>query len=61
MVKPTSTPLPNPPYRDAHGQMVSVTAVAHNRVTFYRQGYQFPGSHYGLIYPRREAITPGSA
>ena len=39
MVKTTSTPLPN---HDAHGQMVSVTAVAHNRVTFYREGYQFP-------------------
>jgi len=22
--------------------MVSVAAVAHNRVTFYREGYQFP-------------------
>ncbi|HHR5697302.1 TPA: DUF4222 domain-containing protein [Klebsiella michiganensis] len=41
MVKPTSTPLPNHSYRDAHGQMVSVIAVAHNRVTFYREGYQF--------------------
>ncbi|MGF7446150.1 DUF4222 domain-containing protein, partial [Klebsiella michiganensis] len=29
-------------YRDAHGQMVSVATVAHNRVTFYREGYQFP-------------------
>ncbi len=37
MVKTTSTPLPNHSYRDAHGQMVSVTAVAHNRVTFYRR------------------------
>lgn len=42
MVKPTSTPLPNHCYCDAHGQMVNVTAVAHNRVTFYRKGYQFP-------------------
>ncbi|EIW3878609.1 DUF4222 domain-containing protein [Klebsiella pneumoniae] len=41
MNKPTSAPLPNHSYRDAHGQMVSV-AVAHNRVTFYREGYQFP-------------------
>ena len=41
MVKSTSTPLPNHSYRDAHGQMVSVTAVAHNRVTFYREGYKF--------------------
>ena len=42
MVKTTSTPLPNHSYHDAHGQMVSVTAVAHNRVTFYREGYRFP-------------------
>lgn len=42
MNKPTSTPLPNYSYRDAHCQMVSVTAVAHNRVTVYREGYQFP-------------------
>ena len=42
MVKSTSTPLPNHSYRDAHGQMVSVTAVAHNRVTFYRDGYSHP-------------------
>ncbi|MGP6495247.1 DUF4222 domain-containing protein, partial [Klebsiella pneumoniae] len=42
MNKPTSAPLPNHSYLDAHGQMVSVTAVAHNRVTFYREGYQFP-------------------
>ncbi|MGI4200272.1 DUF4222 domain-containing protein [Klebsiella pneumoniae] len=42
MNKPTSTPLPNHSYRDAHGQMVNVIAVAHNRVTFYRKGYQFP-------------------
>ena len=42
MANSTSTPLPNQAYRDAQGQTVSVTAVAHNRVTFYRQGYQFP-------------------
>ncbi|CAM3937960.1 DUF4222 domain-containing protein [Klebsiella pneumoniae] len=42
MNKPTSTPLLNHAYRDAHGQMVSVVAIAHNRVTFYREGYQFP-------------------
>lgn len=36
-----STPPPNHAYRDAQGQTVSVTAVAHNRVTFYRDGYQF--------------------
>ncbi|EMJ9262501.1 DUF4222 domain-containing protein [Klebsiella pneumoniae] len=42
MANSTSTPLPNQAYRDAQGQTVSVTAVAHNRVTFYREGYQFP-------------------
>lgn len=42
MAKLTSTPLPNHAYRDAQGQTVSVVAVAHNRVTFYRDGYQFP-------------------
>ena len=42
MANSTSTPLPNHAYRDAQGQTVSVTAVAHNRVTFYRKGYQFP-------------------
>ncbi|PUH04457.1 DUF4222 domain-containing protein [Klebsiella pneumoniae] len=42
MAKPTSTPLPNHAYRDAQGQTVSVVSVAHNRVTFYRDGYQFP-------------------
>ncbi|HBW0982194.1 TPA: DUF4222 domain-containing protein [Klebsiella aerogenes] len=42
MNKPTNSPLPNQVYRDAHGQIVSVTAVVHNRVTFYREGYQFP-------------------
>lgn len=42
MVKPTSTPLPNHSYRDAHGQTVNVVSVAHNRVTFYRKGYEFP-------------------
>ncbi|EOD8954710.1 TPA: DUF4222 domain-containing protein [Klebsiella aerogenes] len=42
MNKPTNSPLPNQVYRDAHGQIVSVTAVAHNRVTFYREGYQCP-------------------
>ncbi|HBC7364260.1 TPA: DUF4222 domain-containing protein [Klebsiella oxytoca] len=42
MANPTSTPLPNHAYRDAQGQTVSVVYVAHNRVTFYRKGYQFP-------------------
>ena len=42
MANSTSTPLPNHAYRDAQGQTVSVTAVAHNRVTFYREVYQFP-------------------
>ncbi|MDK6509592.1 DUF4222 domain-containing protein [Klebsiella oxytoca] len=42
MVKPTSTPLPNHSYRDAQGQTVCAVSVAHNRVPFYREGYQFP-------------------
>ncbi|AIQ99016.1 hypothetical protein LG71_03435 [Pluralibacter gergoviae] len=42
MTKPTSLPIPDRTYRDAHGQVVSVVSVEHNRVTFYRQGYQFP-------------------
>ncbi|MFA1661611.1 DUF4222 domain-containing protein [Klebsiella quasipneumoniae] len=42
MVRPTSTSLLNHAYRDAQGQTVSVVSVAHNRVTFYREGYQFP-------------------
>lgn len=41
MANSTSTPLPNHAYRDAQGQTVSVVSVAHNRVTFYRDGYQF--------------------
>lgn len=42
MANSTSTPLPNHAYHDAQGQTVSVVSVAHNRVTFYREGYQFP-------------------
>ena len=42
MANPTSTPLPNHASCDAQGQTVSVVSVAHNRVTFYREGYQFP-------------------
>ncbi|HDY9258275.1 DUF4222 domain-containing protein [Pluralibacter gergoviae] len=42
MNKPTSLPLPDHTYRDAHGEVVNVVSVEHNRVTFYRQGYQFP-------------------
>lgn len=42
MTNPTSTPLPNHAYRDAQGQTVSVVSVAHNRMTFYRDGYLFP-------------------
>ena len=42
MANPTSTPLPILSYRYAQGQTVSVVSVAHNRVTFYRDGYQFP-------------------
>ncbi|HHT0922643.1 TPA: DUF4222 domain-containing protein [Klebsiella pneumoniae] len=42
MVKPASTPLPDLSYRDAQDQTVCVVSVAHNRVTFYREGDQFP-------------------
>ena len=42
MTKPTISPNPDRTYRDAHGQVVSVVTVEHNRVTFYRQGYQSP-------------------
>lgn len=42
MTKSTSNPLQNHTYRDAHGHVVTVVSVAHNRVTFYRKGYQFP-------------------
>ncbi|AOO57171.1 DUF4222 domain-containing protein [Klebsiella pasteurii] len=41
MNKSTSSPQPDHTYRDAHGEVVSVVSVAHNRVTFYREGYQF--------------------
>lgn len=41
MNKPNNLPITNRTYRDAHGQVVSVVTVEHNRVTFYRQGYQF--------------------
>lgn len=41
MNKPTSSPQPDHTYRDAHGEVVSVVSVAYNRVTFYREGYQF--------------------
>lgn len=42
MTKPTVLPLPEHTYRDSHGALVIVESVAHNRVTFCRQGYQFP-------------------
>ncbi|WP_080078063.1 DUF4222 domain-containing protein, partial [Salmonella enterica] len=29
-------------YKDAHGALVAVESVTHNRVTFYRDGYQSP-------------------
>ncbi|MBM6797077.1 DUF4222 domain-containing protein, partial [Escherichia coli] len=29
-------------YKDAHGALVTVESVSHNRVTFYRDGYQSP-------------------
>lgn len=42
MTKPTISPIPDRTYRDAHGALVRVSAVQHNRVTFYRDGYQHP-------------------
>ncbi|EPN6626292.1 host cell division inhibitor Icd-like protein [Raoultella ornithinolytica] len=42
MVKASSIPLPSHSYRDAQGQTVNIVSVARNRVTFYREGYQFP-------------------
>ncbi len=42
MFKPTGTPQPQKRYKDAHGALVTVESVSHNRVTFYRDGYQSP-------------------
>lgn len=42
MTKATSTPRPQRRYKDAHGALVTVESVTHNRVTFYRDGYQSP-------------------
>ncbi|EIT7545756.1 TPA: DUF4222 domain-containing protein [Citrobacter braakii] len=42
MAKPTSTPRPQQRYKDSHGAIVTVDRVEFNRVTFYRDGYQFP-------------------
>lgn len=39
MFKPTGTPQPQKRYKDAHGALVTVESVSHNRVTFYRDGY----------------------
>ncbi|EJR2263491.1 DUF4222 domain-containing protein, partial [Salmonella enterica] len=38
MFKPTGTPQPQKRYKDAHGALVTVESVSHNRVTFYRDG-----------------------
>ena len=38
MFKPTGTPQPQKRYKDAHGALVTVESVSHNRVTFYREG-----------------------
>ncbi|AJJ58348.1 DUF4222 domain-containing protein [Yersinia pseudotuberculosis] len=35
-------PLPNDRYKDSHGLLVTVQAVAFNRVTFRRDGYPAP-------------------
>ncbi|HGW3273748.1 DUF4222 domain-containing protein [Klebsiella pneumoniae] len=37
-----AAPQPNHRYKDAHGALVTVERVEHNRVTFYRDGYQHP-------------------
>ncbi|APW13310.1 DUF4222 domain-containing protein [Salmonella enterica subsp. enterica serovar Thompson] len=42
MTKSTSYPQPQKRYKDAHGALVAVESVTHNRVTFYRDGYQSP-------------------
>ncbi|HGF4782668.1 TPA: DUF4222 domain-containing protein, partial [Escherichia coli] len=42
MSKPTGTPQPQKRYKDAHGALVTVESVSHNRVRFYRDGYQSP-------------------
>jgi hypothetical protein len=42
MTRSTSIPVPNQRYKDAHGHTVTVVEVAHYRVTFHREGYQFP-------------------
>lgn len=36
------TPQPGLIYKDTHGAIVTVERVEFNRVTFYREGYQFP-------------------
>ena len=35
-------PMPGSRYKDSHGAVVTVQRVEHNRVTFYREGYQSP-------------------
>ena len=35
-------PQPGSRYKDSHGAVVTVQRVESNRVTFYRDGYQFP-------------------
>ncbi|WP_224653720.1 DUF4222 domain-containing protein, partial [Escherichia coli] len=42
MSKPTGIPQPQKRYKDAHGALVTVESVSHNRVPFYRDGYQSP-------------------
>ncbi len=48
MFKPTGTPQPQKRYKDAHGALVTVESVSHNRVTFYRDGYQSPCVQHNL-------------
>ena len=42
MAQTTNTPRPQQRYKDSHGASVTVERVEHNRVTFYRDGYQYP-------------------
>jgi len=35
-------PQPGRQYKDTHGALITVKSVDHNRVTFYRDGYQSP-------------------
>lgn len=42
MTKPITAPQKGHAYKDAHGALVTVHSINHNRVTFYRAGYEHP-------------------